>query len=125
MDLLAITSGAIGAINPYTAMTIRVSTGNTIAPDGMQQPTYDTLTGISGQVQPLTGKDLRQLEALNIQGSLRAIYLEGHYDAIVRVSQKGGDLVTDADGTVWLVTQVLERWPEWCRVAVTLQTDGP
>lgn len=123
MDLLSITSGAIDAVNPRTPMTVQISTGATTAPDGTRTPTYSTLTDVPGEVQPLTFKDLKQLEGLNIQGSLKAIYLEGHINGIVRSKNKGGDLVTDAKGNVWLVTQVLEFWPDWTKVAVTLQ-DG-
>lgn len=78
---------------------------------------------ISGQVQPLTFKDIQQLDGLNIQGTQRAIYFDQAIDGIVRVDRKGGDLVTTPDGKVWLVTLVLEAWPDWTKVAVTLQ-DG-
>jgi hypothetical protein len=121
VDLLAITSGAVGAVNPLTVMTVQISTGSTVAPDGKRTPTYATPVTPMGQVQPLSGEDLKQLDALNIQGSLRAIYLEGHIDGIVRSKNKGGDLVTDGSGNVWLVTHVLEFWPDWCKVAVMLQ----
>jgi hypothetical protein len=39
---------------------------------------------------------------------------------------KGGDLLTDGNGDVWLVAMVLEQWQHsngWCSVAVTLQND--
>lgn len=123
MDLLSITAGVIDAVNPRTPMTVQISTGSTIGSDGAPIPTYNTLTGVMGEVQPMTFKDLKQLDGLNIQGSLKAIYLEGHINGIVRSKNKGGDLVTDAAGNVWLVHQVLEFWPDWCKVAVTLQ-DG-
>lgn len=76
---------------------------------------------IPGQVQPLTFKDIQQLDGLNIQGSQRAIYFDQQIDGIVRADRKGGDLVTTPDGKVWLVTLVLEAWPDWTKVAVTLQ----
>jgi len=37
---------------------------------------------------------------------------------------KGGDLITEPDGTVWLVTTELEAWSAsagWTKVAVTQQ----
>ncbi len=125
MDLLSLTSGAIGVVNPLVPMVLKISTGYTDAADGAQVPSYATPLAVRAQVQPLTYKDLLQLDALNQQGSTNSIYIEGHIDGIVRSKNKGGDLITDDMGQVWLVTQVLEYWPDWTRVAVTLQTDTP
>lgn len=121
MDLLSLTTGVIGVINPLILLQIQVSTGQTIAPDGTQTPSYAPTVTLRGQVQPLTWRDLQQLDGLNIQGSTNAIYIEGHLNGIVRVDSKGGDLITDPDGKIWLVTQVLEYWPDWTKVSVTLQ----
>lgn len=122
MNLHGIVSGAIGAVNPHTpGVVLKASAGYTTATSGKRTPLYDTFPGLVAQVQQLTTKDLRQLESLNIQGSQRAIYLYGVVQAIVRVAQKGGDLLILPDGTTWLTTAVLEQWPDWCKVAVTLQ----
>lgn len=121
MDLMGLTSAAVGAINPPTPLAVKVSTGSTISADGTPTPTYATPVTVYGQVQPLSYADLRQLEGLNIQGSTNAVYFEGEIDAIIRSKDKGGDLITDPAGNVYLVTQVLELWADWCKVAVTLQ----
>jgi len=121
MDLLAITTPAIGVVNPRVPMSLEVSTGNSISSDGTQVPTYADAVTVMAEIQPLTSNDLRQLDALNIQGSFQAIYIEGQTSGIVRAENKGGDLITDQSGKVWLVTMVLESWPDWCKVAVTLQ----
>jgi hypothetical protein len=124
MNLQAIAVGPISVVNPQLPLAIQISTGNTINPDGTVTPTYlPPIRGVSGQVQNLTYKDLVQLEGLNLQGLRRAIYINGLTQANVRVTQQGGDLVTTPDGNVWLVAQVLELWPDWCKVAVTLQND--
>ena len=69
-------------------------------------------------------EDLRQLEGLNIQGSMRTIYLNGEVDAIIRINVKGGDIITLQDGSVWLTTHILEQWDVgWCKISITLQ-DG-
>jgi hypothetical protein len=76
------------------------------------------------QVQPLGWRDLQQLDGLNLQGTRRKIYIHGEIDGIVRSENKGGDLIVVASGVnvgTWLVAQVLEAWPDWCCVAVTLQ----
>lgn len=121
MDLHGIASGVIGAVNPNVSATLRISNGYTTQADGKQVPVYLPDKIVKAQVQALTTKDLRQLDALNVQESQRTIYLRGEVDAIQRVKQKGGDLIVLKDGTIWLTTALLEAWPDWCRVSVTLQ----
>jgi hypothetical protein len=79
---------------------------------------------VSIQVQPLAGKDLRQIEGLNLNGTLRKLYLNGSLNGTVRVSAKGGDLVTLTDGPnagVWLVAYIFEQWPDWVAACCVLQ----
>lgn len=125
MDLHGIASSAIGSVNPFVPVTIAVSTGSTTNADGSRVPTYDTpIDGVSAQVQPMTGRELSQTEGLNLQGTKRGVYLEGNIDAIVRLNQKGGDLVTMEDGSVWLTVLILEAWPDWCKAVIVLQNGG-
>lgn len=121
MDLHRIAAGAIRAVNPMQNCVVQVSTGYTVNAANKQVPAYAAPITIPGQVQPLTFKDIQQLDGLNIQGSQRAIYFDQQIDGIVRSDRKGGDLITTPDGKVWLVTLVLEAWPDWTKVAVTLQ----
>jgi hypothetical protein len=81
---------------------------------------------VIAQVQALSGRDLRQIEGLNLQGTLKTIYVNGRIAGVVRVQSKGGDLVTLPDGSVWLVSQVLEPWNAtagWTKAVIALQ-DG-
>jgi hypothetical protein len=190
MDLNAVASGYVAAVNPMVPGIIRVSTGQYVtAANGARTPLYATpaaitasiagqvltVTAVSAgvvrvgqtlsgsgvapgtrifslgsgsggigtynvdiaqtvasetmglemiapmQVQALTGRDLQQIDGLNLQGTRRAIYIEGDIEGIVRPTQQGGDLITTPDGSIWLVAMVLETWPNWCKVAVTLQ----
>lgn len=124
MNLHGIVSGNIGAVNPFVPATFQASTGSTTADDGMRVPTYADPVTVDVQVQALTGKDLMQIDGLNLNGTKRAIYLYGQADGTVRVNQKGGDLITLTDGPnagVWLVVLVLEQWPDWCKTACALQ----
>lgn len=126
MDLHGLVSGAIATINPFVSCSIQVSTGSTENAAGLPVPTYADAVVRQGQVQPLTFKDLTQLDGLNLNGTKRAIYIRGRVDGIIRVDNKGGDLVTIASGVnagVWLVVQAAEAWPDWCRVLCVLQ-DG-
>jgi hypothetical protein len=130
MNLQSIANGVITAINPNFPATLFISTGNTVV-SFKQTPTYDKVA-ISAQVQPLTSGDLRQLDALNIQGAQKAIWLNGAALGISRIKQRGGDLIVFADGTLpegntWLVLASLEQWQgaTWAHVAVALQDDIP
>ncbi|HEY6030507.1 MAG TPA: hypothetical protein VIU44_08090 [Gaiellaceae bacterium] len=100
------------------AGTYQVSRAQTVADEAMTA----ALT-VRAQVQDLSQRDLLQLNGLNVQGSQKTVYVGGMLSGVVRPTQKGGDLITLDDGT-WLTTAVLEQWPDWCRVAVTLQMDG-
>lgn len=121
MNLHGIASAAIAAVNPMTAMTIKTSTGYTTGTDGTQTPTYSTATA-SGQVQALSGSDIKRIEGLNIQGVVQKVYLTGNYEGQFRKLGKGGDLLVFG-GRTYLVTVVFERWPDWCAVGVTAQLD--
>ena len=123
MNLNSIVSSAIGAINPPVPLSVQISTGTTQDASFKQVPTYAMPVTVMGQVQPLTWRDIQQLDGLNLQGTRRKIYISAHIDGLVRVDNKGGDLITDNCGNTWLVAMVLEAWPSWTSCAATLQ-DG-
>jgi hypothetical protein len=129
MNLRAIANGVTSAINPNVGATLFISTGNAIV-NYKQVPSYDK-EPVGAQVQPLTSGDIRQLDALNVQGAQKAIYLNGVALAISRIKKLGGDLVVFPDGTLpegntWLVLASLEQWGSiWAKVAVILQDDVP
>lgn len=122
MNLHAVVSGAIGAINPPVIGSVKVSTGVTTAGDGTQTPQYTTVNNVSMQVQALTAKEIEHLDSLNIQGVMRGVWMNGNIEGLNRNAGKGGDLLIFL-GQTWLVVQVLETWDTdgWCHVAVALQ----
>jgi hypothetical protein len=126
MNLRAIANGVTSAINPNNAATLYISTGN-VTVNFKPVPSFETAP-VFAQVQPLSSGDIRQLDALNIQGAQKSIYLNGAALAIDRVKKLGGDLIVFPDGAlpegnVWLVLASLEQWQgaTWCKVAVILQ----
>ncbi len=126
MNLHAIVSGAINSVNPFVLCTLKRSDGTyTTTPAGERIPNYVVTPNVSTQLQELTQEDLKQLDGLNLQGSLRAIYMNGTVAGTVRATQKGGDLVITPDGLTWLCVKVLEQWPDWVKVAAMLQNDTP
>lgn len=134
MNLHSIVSGAISTVNPPITGTLYASTGSTINPDGSQTPTFKAYPSIRLQVQALSGSDIRHMDSLNIQGTMRAVYLSGLVEGLNRPAGKGGDILyfKDPSGAFgqawWLVTQVLEPWSEsagWTKVAITMQDAPP
>lgn len=123
MNLHQIVSGAIGSVNPFIPIVIKRSVDYTTNVDGTQVPTYRILR-TTGQVQAMSGTEILRLNALNIQGVMFKVYLNGNYDGVVRPKLKGGDLFIFKCQT-WLVVHVLENWPDWTSVAVVLQEDQP
>ncbi len=126
MNLHGIVAPAIGVVNPFVVTTIKRSTGYTTLLSGKRVPSYATFGNVNVQVQAFTADDLKQLDGLNIQGTKRAVYLNGPIAGIIRDAQAGGDLMvfptgTLSEGNTWLVAHVLERWPDWSKCVITLQ----
>lgn len=126
MNLHNIVGPVIAAVNPPLAGTYQESNGYTTGSGGKRTPVFKPAVAVSVQVQALQYRDLMQLDGLNINGEKRAMYISGNWQAVARPDAKGGDLITLADATVWLVVLVLENWfasAGWCKVAVVKQ-DG-
>lgn len=122
MNLHGIVRGAIQAVNPDVPVSVRRSTGATQDASGRSIPGYAPAVAAMGQRQALTGKDLRFLENLNVQGVTDKMYLYGNIEGLIRADGRGGDLITCA-GHVYKVGAVLERWPDWCALALIMQLD--
>ncbi len=120
MDLRSIANSVSSTINPNISVIVRRSTGFTIGTGRKQIPTYAADVTGPAQMQALDSKDLKQLDGLNIQGTIRALYLRGALAGVVRPDSTGGDLVLIGAET-WLVVKVLESWPTWTKAAISLQ----
>lgn len=124
MDLRGIANGVSSTVNQNELVSVSRSTGFTVGAGGRQVPTYAAPVNGFAQVQALDGDELKQLDSLNIQGVVRAIYLRGALAGVIRPNQTGGDLVKRKNGAeTWLVVKVLEQWPDWVKAAIQLQ--GP
>jgi len=119
MDLRSIANATANVVNPNVAVTIKTSAGYSVGGGRKQVPLYTETSGFA-QVQALDGGDLRQLDGLNITGTLRAIYLRGNLAGVIRHDDKGGDVII-IDGKEWLVVKVLEHWATWTKAAICLQ----
>ncbi|WP_313471209.1 hypothetical protein [Atlantibacter hermannii] len=119
MNLRGIANGLTSRINPNVAGVFQVNTGFTTLPGGKRVPSYNNVD-VSVQFQELSSTDLKQIDAVNIQGILRSAYLNGNFNGVNRPEQKGGDILVVGNDK-WLVVKVAELWPEWCKVIVNLQ----
>lgn len=122
MDLRGIANGVSSTVNPNQTVTVLRSTGYTIGAGRKQVPSYAAPVTGPGQIQALAANDIKQLDGLNIQGTIRAIYLRGVLAGVIRPDGTGGDIVQIGDQT-WLVVKVLEGWPTWTKAAIVLQGD--
>ncbi|MCU5775121.1 hypothetical protein N5923_23315 [Erwiniaceae bacterium BAC15a-03b] len=119
MNLRGIANSVTRAINPNVPGVFQISTGYTTLPSGKPSPSHNSVD-VEVQFQELSSTDLRQVDAMNIQGILRSAYLNGNFNGVNRPEQKGGDILI-VNNQQWLVVKVAELWPDWCRVIVNLQ----
>ena len=130
MDLRGIANGVTSTVNPNQTVTVLRSTGYTIGAGRRQVPGYAAPITGPGQIQALDANDIKQLDGLNIQGTIRAIYLRGVLAGVIRPDGTGGDIIQIKDPTTgdvletWLVVKVLEGWPTWTKAAIVLQMPG-
>ena len=106
----------VGAIGTY-----EINQQQTVASEVMT-----TIMTALAQLQAVVGGDLRHVDALNLQGTHKVIYLSLPLRGAVRASLKGGDLIILPNGTVWLWTQSLEPFFDtagWVKGLITLQND--
>lgn len=127
LNLRGIANNAIQGINPNLPITLRMGSYQ-INPDTLlQEPVY-TESQVMGNVQSLSNDDLAQVAAVNLEGTVKAVYLYGNVSGVVRSSgQASSELLfkDDIGGVVgiwtWNVYKVAEAWPGWCKVFAVLQ----
>jgi hypothetical protein len=125
MNLHGLVRSAIKVVNPDIVATVNINTGYTQDANYNRTPTF-TPKQANIQVQAVTEGDLQKTGGLNLQGVQRSVYLYGHWQGVVRADAKGGDTMKFPEypcGPVhtWLITHVIESWPDWTKVLVTMQ----
>lgn len=123
-NLHATVRAAIQSVNPDIQISYLKSLGSTPNNYGERAPQYAAAVPVQAQVQPPSGKDLKQIELLNLQGTIRTVFLFSNPQAIVRVDARGGDLLqfpqfTGAPPDQWLISAVAETWDVGQNAAVT------
>uniref|UniRef100_A0AAU6W2R2 Virion structural protein n=4 Tax=unclassified bacterial viruses TaxID=12333 RepID=A0AAU6W2R2_9VIRU len=124
MSLRGIANRATQRINPNIEATLKIPNGYTIDPATRKQiPGFTTATGMIN-VQALDSDDLKQILGLNMQGSLRAVYLYNELAGLVRPDQMpNAEMIFSHGGQsgTWGIFKVLETWQNWRKVAVVYQ----
>lgn len=120
MDLRGIANRVSSTVNPNIPATVTRSTGYTMGAGMKQIPTYAAPLSCTVQMQALDGKDLAQVDGLNIQGVIKAVYIRGLLSGVNQPNVTGGDVLI-INGQSWLVVKVLEGWADWTKAAVVLQ----
>jgi hypothetical protein len=120
MDLRTVCNQVSSTVNQNTAIAFYPSTGFTTGAGARQVPSYGQPIRGFAQTQGLSWSDLKQIDGLNLQGTLRAIYFRGNMAGVITPKSKGGDLVKIGNDT-WLVVKVLEIFPNYTKAVICLQ----
>lgn len=126
INVRGIANNAIQPVNPNIAAQYRASNGYTTNAAGKRDPVFAAAVPVVIQAQAVSGSALKHIEGLNLQNVYRNVRMWGNGQGVVRPDAKGGDMLDFPQipgGAVqpWLVTHVLETWPEWCSLIVCLQ----
>ncbi len=125
MNLNAIAGGVVSAISPPVVLKIQISTGpGKTGSDGGRSPTYADPVYAPGNLCPMSYTDIVQADGMQIQGVRSKLYINAQIEGLVRSKNRGGDLVTLPDGSVYKVALILEAWPNWTSCIVTLQDNA-
>jgi hypothetical protein len=131
VNLHNIAAPYIATVKPLMLVTLQVSTGSVVQPDGSRAPGYADPIQVWADVQALTYQDMirEESDGLIIQGQKLSFILNGNIEGLIRAQNRGGDLITLPDGTVWQVSLVVEHWnepgAEWTKLVATMQNVPP
>lgn len=120
MNLHKIANSAIRRVNPNIPAILKKYAGETIGAGRKPVPSYLPDQDVTIQLQPLSKEDLQHIDGMNLQGLIKAIYVNGNYFSVQREMEQGGDIFV-INGEEWLVVAPVELWPDWCRLVVNLQ----
>jgi hypothetical protein len=130
MNLRGLANQVSRTVNPNILVTVKTSAGSTVGSAGRQIPNYNAPVAGPAQIQALDNSDLKKMEGLNIQGSLRALYMRGPLAGVIRPDSKGGDIVLIGSNSgapallqgTWLIVKVLESWTDWTKCVIQKQS---
>lgn len=127
MNLIGIANGAVQGVNANQTVTWVQSTGGYTTDAAGHRTENTSSSSVQAQIQATSENDLRLVDNLNLGTVLRKVYMYGNVLGISRPDQRGGDVLQFPEmpgGPTqdWKVISVLEAWPTWACVIVSLQT---
>lgn len=125
MNLSGIANSVISGVNPNQKAVLKINTGTTVDDAGKVKPCF-TEQPITIQPQSLSTADLDHLNLINQQGQFMYAYITGQISAIRRSQGKGAEHVMftaygEDEPSDWVVKQVVESYPQWCKVLLWRQ----
>lgn len=125
MNLHAIVSGAIGAVNPHEEVTLYRCTGTTNTA-GLVHVAYEQ-EKVYAQVQAPSAADLKLFNNLADAKHVKKFFINASAYTINRFEETAGDLIKRADGSFWLIDMIRDDFSPagWLCVIATLQHDPP
>jgi len=124
MNLHGIVRTAINSVNPFVQAIVYRSLPAITQGNGHRTPQWEPGVAMKVQKQAMSQKDLEHTDNLNLQGILTKIWMDGAVYGVDRGTQGGGDIIV-IGGEIWLVSAVMEIWPDWCSIIGTLQATPP
>ena len=121
MSLHDLVANIVSSVNPMMLCQWYQNTGVVVAADGTTAPSYAAPTTVSCQVQQLSSADRKNLNDMAVSGITRKVWCDVILTGIDREAGLGGDRLYLPDGTIWLVVQVVETWPDWCSALIQKQ----
>jgi hypothetical protein len=133
LNLHAVVRSLIGALHPEVAARLHRSIGRSAGTDGSLKSVYAPGVLISAQRQSAGPARLSQRDLVSETEIACKFYLSadpdpaGQVAGIYRPLSRGGDMFQLADGSWWLVTELLEDFSRsgWACVRAVLQVNPP
>ncbi|WP_432784681.1 hypothetical protein AAEX37_01958 [Oligella sp. MSHR50489EDL] len=125
MNLRQIANSITSGVNPNIEAIMRINTGFVVDDAGEQVASFIEEPVVI-QTQSLSTKDLEHLNLVAQQGQFLYAYTNGRVSALRRALGKGSErLIFKPYGenavVEWVVTQVIESYPNWVRVLLWRQ----
>lgn len=131
MNLHKIANAAVKNVHPNEYVTLFKSVGQ-VNVKGIVKSQYLAPELMEAQVQEDADSGLRHTDTVNQTGHVKRFYVNKYNDAnrlspmsLMRQKQRQGDIILRADGTYWLVTQVLEEFDLHVVLKAELLTEPP
>lgn len=125
MNLRAIANGLTQIVNPNMEAELLLNMGYQTDDAGKREPYFDYHT-VTIQTQSLSSTERQEFDGLMQQGKMLSVYVTGQFAVLRRIAGKGADKLIftpygEDEPTEWLIKQVSESWPDWCKVVVWRQ----